>query len=118
MYKDNRIYELKNNLDLFYPKNLFLPRFFKLLWENPEIVATMLMDSNPPDINKTLIPLISHNFYENILSSKSVQDNLIYTIALLLKHEINNFNENKKTEKFLNINSTCGYMLYELRIKK
>ena len=77
----------------------------------------MLMDTHPSDINKTLIPLICNNFYENILSSKSVQDNLIYTIGLLLKYEINDFNENKKVEKFLNINSTCGYMLYELRTK-
>ena len=77
----------------------------------------MLMNSNPPDIIKTLIPLISNNFYENILSSKSIQNNLLYILALLLKNEINNFNEYNKIEKFLNINSTCGYMLYELRTK-
>ena len=105
------------NMDKFYPKNLFLPQFFILLWENPEIVAHMLMDSNPKDISKTLIPLIANNFYENILSSKYLQNILIYIIGLLLKNEINDLVEVDNPEVFLNNNSTCGYLLYELRNK-
>ena len=104
-------------MDIFYPKNLFIPQFFNLLWDNPEIVAYMLMDSNPPNIEKTLIPLIGNNFYENILSSKYLQNNLIYTIGLLLKNEINNLSEKGNPEDFLNKISTCRYILYELRTK-
>ena len=104
-------------MDIFYPKNLFIPQFFNLLWDNPEIVAYMLMDSNPPNIEKTLIPLIGNNFYENILSSKYLQNNLIYTIGLLLKSEINNLSEKGNPEDFLNKISTCRYILYELRTK-
>ena len=104
-------------MDIFYPKNLFIPQFFILLWDNPEIVANMLIDSNPAEIEKTLIPLIGNNFYENILSSKYLQNNLIYTIGLLLKNEINNLNEKDNPENFLNTISTCRYILYELRAK-
>ena len=77
----------------------------------------MLMNSNPSDISKSLIPLIGNNFYENILSSKYLQNNLIYTIGLLLKNEINNLTDEDQPELFLNNNSTCGYILFELRTK-
>ena len=50
--------------------NIYLTKFFNSLRKNPEIFASMLMGANPKDINKTLIPLIGDNFYENILLSK------------------------------------------------
>ena len=104
-------------MDKFYPKNLFMPQFFVLLWENPEIVAHILMDSNPKEIITTLIPLIGNNFYENILSSKYLQNVLIYIIGLLLKNEIKKLNNENNPEIFLNNYSTCGFLLYELRTK-
>ena len=62
IYGDNRIYELKTQANddkkTLGRLNLFLPKFLNSLWENPEIVASMLMGANPKDINKTLIPLI------------------------------------------------------------
>ena len=121
IYGDNRIYELKTQANddkkTLGRLNLFLPKFLNSLWENPEIVASMLMGANPKDINKTLIPLIGDNFYENILSSKYLQSNLIYVITLLLKYEINNYSDEYNPEKFLDVNSPCGYLLYELRSK-
>ena len=117
LYGDKREYELIFNMDKFYPKNLFMPQFFVLLWENPEIVAHILMDSNPKEIITTLIPLIGNNFYENILSSKYLQNVLIYIIGLLLKNEIKKLNNENNPEIFLNNNSTCGFLLYELRTK-
>ena len=96
---------------------MFIPQLLKLLWENPEIVADMLIDSSPPDILNTLIPLIGNNFYENILSSKYIQSSLIYIIGLLLKNEINKFSEISNPEKFLSTKSTCGYIIYAIRVK-
>ena len=77
----------------------------------------MLIDSSPPDILNTLIPLIGNNFYENILSSKYIQSSLIYIIGLLLKNEINKFSEISNPEKFLSTKSTCGYIIYAIRVK-
>ena len=96
---------------------MYLPKFFKSLWENPEIVALILMNSLPQEINKTLIRFFGNNFYENIISSKYIQNNLMYIITLLLKNEINNFENEENPMKFLDVNSTCGYLLYELRSK-
>ena len=64
-----------------------LEKMLKSLWENPKIVAHILMKSNPKEIEYSLSPLFSNNFYENILSQKFVQNNLLYIITLLLKNE-------------------------------
>ena len=96
--------------------NAFISKFFEKLWEKPEIVASMLMKAKASEITQTLIPLIGDNFYENILSSKYLQSSLIYVITILLKYEINNCDE-YHPEKFLDSNSPCGYLLYELRAK-
>ena len=116
MNKDKRVYELNKDLSILYPKNLFIPQLLKLLWENPEIVADMLMDSSPSNIKETLIPLIATNFYENILSSKFIQSNLIYIIGLLLKNEIEKLSE-PNPEKFLDRSSISGCLIYEMRYK-
>jgi hypothetical protein len=97
--------------------NVYISRFFEKLWEKPEIVASMLMKAEASKITKTLIPLIGDNFYENILSSKYLQNSLIYVITILLKYEINNYCDEYHPEKFLDVNSPCGYLLYELRAK-
>ena len=95
-----------------------LEKMLKSLWENPKIVAHILMKSNPKEIEYSLSPLFSNNFYENILSQKFVQNNLLYIITLLLKNEIDKFTDMSHPEKFLNTKSVCGYLLYELRNKK
>ena len=61
--------------------------------------------------------LIVNNFYENILSSNYIEDNLMYVFALMLKEEINNLNDINKPELFLNEYSPSGYLLNELRRK-
>ena len=89
-----------------------------LLWENPKYVAYMLMNAKPKVISDSLLPLFANNFYENILSQKFLQNNLLYVITLLLKHEIENVCNFNYPRKFLNKNSPCGYLLYELRNKR
>ena len=39
----------------------------KYLWENPKIVANLLIHSKKEDIKNNMAPLIVNNFYENIL---------------------------------------------------
>jgi hypothetical protein len=95
----------------------YISKLFEKLWEEPEIVAFILMKAKASEITKTLIPLIGDNFYENILSSKYLQSSLIYVITILLKYEINNYCDEYHPEKFLDVNSPCGYLLYELRAK-
>ena len=117
--KDKRIYELKliNNKELVNI-GVHLHSMLSALWEDPKIVVSILMNSNPKDILHSLLPLFANNFYENILSQKFVQNNLLYLITLLLKHEITTYCNLLYPKNFLNINSTCGYLLYELRNKR
>jgi hypothetical protein len=61
----------------------YISKLFEKLWEEPEIVASILMKAKASEITKTLIPLIGDNFYENILSSKYLQSSLIYVITIL-----------------------------------
>ena len=117
--KDQREYELK----LIHDKELLniwthLHAFLVLLWENPKYVAYILMNAKPKVISDSLLPLFANNFYENILSQKFIQNNLLYVITLLLKHEIKNDCDFNYPRKFLSKDSPCGYLLYELRNKR
>ena len=96
---------------------MFLPKFFSNLYEDPKIVALIIKNSKPSEIQRTLLPLFGNNFYENILSSKYIQNNLMYVITLLLKNEVDSLDNEYNPYKFLDINSSCGYLLYELRSK-
>ena len=117
-YGDNRIYELKTDEDkILSTLNIYLPFFLKFLWERPEIIALLLINSNIEDIKKTLAPLIANNFYTNILSSKHIEDNLMYLITILLKEEIGKLIYFFKPENFLDNNSPCCILLFQLRYK-
>ena len=116
---DKRIYELKTINDKELVEIwMYLKGFFVTLWEDPKAVASLLINANPKEIEKTLLPLFANNFYENILSQKFVQNNLLYIITLLLKHEIKTSCNLSCPKTFLNIKSPCGYLLYELRNKR
>ena len=93
--------------------NNYLPNLLTYLWENPKIVSKLLLNSNIKDIKEHLASLIVSNFYENILSSKYIEDNLMFVLALMLKEEINNLKDVNKPELFLK-KSPCGYLLLEL----
>ena len=97
--------------------NNYLPNLLTYLWENPKLVAVLLSNSDIKDIKENLASLIVNNFYENILSSNYIEDNLMYVLALMLKEEINKLNDENEPEYFLDKMSPCGYLLYELRRK-
>ena len=114
---NNRKCVLVEDNDSLKDLNNYLPNLLKYLWENPKLVAKLLSKSDKNDIKNNLASLIVNNFYENILSSNSVEDNLMYILALMLKEEINNLENINEPELFLGENSNCGCLLSELRKK-
>ena len=87
------------------------------LWEQPKLIANLLSIADKNDIKEYLAPLISNNFYENILSQNYIEDNLLYVITLLLKEEIDNLKDINDYSNFLN-DTPCGLLLNELNEKK
>ena len=57
-----------------------------------------------------------NNFYENILSSSFIEDNLIYVITLVLMEEIESIKSSSDIESFLD-NTAGGYFLEKLNFK-
>lgn len=113
----NRKFELGENSSYFL-KDLtnYIPNLLTHLWENPKVVSTLLSNSDIDDIKNHLASFIVNNFYENILSSNSIENNLMFVLTLLLKEEINNLKNVNEPEMFLN-NSPCSLLLKEI-IKK
>ena len=87
------------------------------LWEHPEYVFRIIKYSDKEELKNYLAPLFVNNFYENIVSSYYMENNLIYIITLLLQDEINGLTNRNIEEKFLE-NTACGYIFEELRKKR
>ena len=105
---------VQDNYNYLQDLNSFISEFLKYLWEEPKILANLLIKANKEETKKYLAPLICNNFYENILSPNNIQDPLIYIIYLLLKNEIDNFKDiNEGTKNFLN-DTPCSYLLQQL----
>jgi len=92
-----------------------LPDFLKYLWDDPKLVAKLLINSDIEDVKKNLAPLFVNNFYENILSSVYMEDNLMYLISLILIEEIKGL----KKENYNNFleETAGGYVLEQLKNK-
>jgi len=95
----------------------YLPNLMNYLWEKPKIVSFIIQNSKINLVKEYLAPLFANNFYNNILSSNYVEDNLIYVLTLSLDNEINNLFNIKQFEKFFLDDSPCSYLLEELRKK-
>ena len=97
--------------------NNYIPNFFKFLWENPEIIAEILMNAEIQDVKEYLAPFISNNFYENILSSNYIEDYLLYVMCILLKDEINKMESHNDFSIFL-CSTPCGSIMSQLCQKR
>ena len=90
--KENRKYKLVHDYveqhNYLKDAYTYIPKLMEFLWEQPKVVAKLLSHSNYDDVKKNLAPFIVNNFYENILSSVYIEDNLMYIISLLLMEEI------------------------------
>ena len=88
------------------------------LWDNPDIVSKLIINSDKNDLKQNIAPFIANNFYENILSSNYIEDQLLYIIGLLLKDEINNKIKTKKDIEIFLEDSPCGILLEQLKLKQ
>ena len=108
---------VKNNYDYLQVLNTYIPKLLNYLWEDPKLVAKLLVCSDLNDTEKYIAPFICNNFYENILSSNYIEDPLMYVIYLLIYKEINNIKQINDLEEFLK-NSPCSFLLGQLIEKK
>ena len=110
--------DLKNEEgELLKELNIYIVKLMTYLWEQPKLVANLLLSADKKDIKENLAPLISNNFFENILSSNYIEDNLLYVLSLLLQKEINDLDSEKDISNFLN-DTPCGFLLEHLKEKK
>ena len=115
--EENKIYTLVgNNADYLGDLNIKINKFLNFLWEEPKLVALLLCNSDKSNVKEVLAPLFCNNFYQNILSSYTVEENLLYIIFLMLKDEINKLDSINHINDFLN-KTACGYLLKELKHK-
>ena len=88
--KDSRIFELcENNKEVLKDLYLYIPDLMNGLWEQPKVVASIIEHTKKDNLKEHLAPLFVHNLYENIFSSKYIEDNLMYLLSLLIQSEIN-----------------------------
>ena len=115
---EDRKYELvKDNGAYLRELNTYIPRFMNYLWSEPKIVSLIIQKAELKYIKKYLAPLFADNFYENILSSNYIEDNLMNMLTFLLNDEINNLTDIQQYNNFLE-QTPCGIILEELRRKK
>ena len=113
--KECELFEI-TNCEILKELNLYCIKLMKYLWQQPKNVAILLEKSNIKDVKEVLAPFFVNNFYENILSSNYIEDNLMYLITMILKQEINSLNNKNDVNNFLN-NTVCGYLFEQLNMK-
>ena len=117
---DNRkyklIYEYEKQHHYFKDAYTYIPSFMTLLLEQPKIVAKLITKSNLEDVKNNLSFFFMNNFYENILSSSFIEENLMYVISLVLIDEIKNMKSSNDFNSFLE-NTAGGYFLEKLNFK-
>ena len=96
--------------------NTYIPKLISYLWDQPEIVMSIIKNADKSDLREHLAPFLAHNFYENILSSYYIEDDLMYVLTLLISDEINNLNDKNQHSIFLN-DTPSGCLLEELKRK-
>ena len=79
----------------------YLKSFFDILYKSPKFISRLISLSKLEDIKNNLAPFFMNNFFENILSSQSLENNLISIIYFLLKEEIDSLPNFNSPEKFL-----------------
>ena len=108
---------VEDNKEYLLTLNIYIPKLLNYIWDNPKLVANLLLNADKEDTKKYLAPLICNNFYENILSSNYIEDPLLYVIYILLDNEINNIKDIQNLDSFLN-ETPCSYLLAQLIEKK
>ena len=98
---------------LFGMERVFIQVILEELWKKPEIMYYIITKCDSDDINYNLSSFIINNFYNNILSSSYMEDNLLYLLSLLLKDEVELLVSPDDVNNFLN-DTKCGILLDQL----
>ena len=93
---------------------VFISSILNHLWNCPEEMHDILMNTEPKIIQENLAPFIVNNYYSNYLSGNYMENNLLYIITMMLKDEIDKLENVDQLDSFLE-NTKCGYLLEELR---
>ena len=94
-------------------ERVFIQIILEEMWKKPEIVYAIITKCDPEDINYNLSSFIINNFYNNILSSSSMENNLLYLLSLLLKDEVDQLKSPDDINLFLN-ETKCGILLDQI----
>ena len=117
LQKENRLLELCDKEgEILRDLNTYIPNLMNRLWEQPNLVVSVIQHAKIDVLKEHLAPFFANNFYENILSSYYIEDNLMYVLTLLIQSEINNLTNINQSDKFLE-ETPCGILLGELRRK-
>ena len=117
LQKDIRLLELcPNEGEILRDLNTYVPNLMNRLWEQPKVVVSVIKHAKINDLKNHLAPFFVNNFFENILSSYYMEDNLMYVLSLLIKSEIDSLTNINQNAKFLE-ETPCGILLGELRRK-
>ena len=115
--KETRVFKLvEDQTELLRDLNTYLPKLMHYLWEQHKVVVSVVKNCEIPLLKEYIAPFFANNFYENILSSYYIEDNLMYVLTMLLDDEINNLTNINQDEHFLD-DTPCGCILEELRRK-
>ena len=77
--KDTRLLELcQKEGEILRDLNTYIPNLMNRLWEQPKIVVSVIEHASFDHLKNHLAPFFANNFYENILSSYYIEDNLMY----------------------------------------
>ena len=104
---------VENNYEFFSALNQYIKNIVRYLWEEPKLVADLLIRADKEDVKTYLAPFICNNFYQNILSPNYIEDPLIYIIYILLKKEIDSMEKIDDSNNFLE-NTQCSFLLEQL----
>ena len=110
----DKIYCLNPSLDDFHVNKMFIMSFLNGLWNYPETIFNILINSNYSIVKSSLASFIVNNFYCNHLSGNYIENNLLYVITMMLKDEIDKLENINQVNKFLE-NTKCGLLLEELQ---
>ncbi len=92
---------------------VFINNILEHIWKEPELMFYIILKCDIEEIRDNLSSFIVNNFYDNILSSSYMEDNLLYLLALLLKDEVNQLNDVEDIDKFLS-GTKCGFLFDQL----
>ena len=89
---EERNFELiktKERDKIFGELNNYIKYILEFLWKNPYLISEILSNSDIKDIKKYLAHFFTINFYDNILTNNSKEEQLLIIFTLQLKREIN-----------------------------